>query len=100
MLDDALDIKFKEAIRIANEKIPKDSVPQDLQLVLYAYYKQGLSETINYGSHGYENDELINAFKLNAWMQVSSLSADEAKKRYIQIINDLLQEQEDNSSKK
>ena len=39
----SLDEKFKEAIQNANEKIPKTSVPQEVLLVLYAYYKQALS---------------------------------------------------------
>ena len=51
----SLDERFKEAVRIANEQIPKPSVPQDVQLVLYAYYKQALSENISYGHHGYES---------------------------------------------
>lgn len=89
---DSLDQKFKEAIQIANTQIPKDSVPQDLQLILYAYYKQGLSENINYSQHGYESDELVNAFKMNAWMQVRHLSADDAKEKYIEIIYNLLKD--------
>lgn len=88
----SLDERFKEAIRIANELIPKPSVPQDVQLVLYAYYKQALSENISYSHHGYESDELITAFKQNAWMQVRHLSADEAKEKYIEIINQLLKD--------
>ena len=94
MSKQSLDERFKEAIRIANEQIPKTSVPQDVQLVLYAYYKQALSENISYNHHCYESDELITAFKQNAWMQVRHLTADEAKEKYIENINQLLKDRQ------
>ena len=90
----SLDERFQEAIRNANEKIPKTSVPQDVQLVLYAYYKQALSENISYSHHGYESDEVITAFKQNAWIQVRHLSASEAKEKFIEIINQMLKDRQ------
>jgi acyl-CoA-binding protein len=33
---------------------------------------------------------LRDAFKINAWMQISHLTADEAKEYYIEIINSIL----------
>ncbi|WP_396181057.1 acyl-CoA-binding protein [Flavobacterium sp.] len=90
----SLDERFKEAIQNANEKIPKTSVPQDVQLVLYAYYKQALSGNISYSHHGYESDEVITAFKQNAWMQVRHLTANEAKEKYIEIINQMLKDRQ------
>jgi len=36
--------------------------------------------------------DLRNAFKLNAWMQVKHLKPDDAKAEYINIINQLLKE--------
>ena len=41
--------------------------------------------------HLSENFDLRNAFKTNAWMQISHLSVDESKEQYIEIINSLLQ---------
>jgi diazepam-binding inhibitor (GABA receptor modulator, acyl-CoA-binding protein) len=41
----------------------------------------------------YQNpQDIINAFKLNAWMQVKHLSIDDAKQQYIAIINQLMKE--------
>jgi acyl-CoA-binding protein len=62
-----------------------------VQLVLYGLYKQASSESTN-RIHYQNPQDLINAFKLNAWMQVKHLTADEAKEKYIEIINSLLKE--------
>lgn len=85
-----LNTLFDEAFANA-QLIPQESVPQDMQLVLYGLYKQASSESTN--RMQYQNpQDLINAFKLNAWMQVKHLSPDEAKEKYIAIINTLLKE--------
>ena len=81
---------FEEAFANA-QLIPQESVPQDLQLVLYGLYKQATSGTKN--QLYFQNpQDLKNAFKFNAWMQVKHLSIDEAKLQYIEIINKLMQE--------
>ena len=36
--------------------------------------------------------DIRNAFKLNAWMQVKHLSIEEAMEKYIEIINNLMKE--------
>jgi len=81
-----LDIRFKEAVEKALQ-MTQSSLPQDVQLRLYAYYKQATFGTAIY-NHS-ENFDLRNAFKTNAWMQISHLSIDEAKEKYIEIINSL-----------
>lgn len=81
-----IDIRFQEAVERAIT-IPQANLPQDVQLRLYAYYKQatfGTPET-NYSN----NFDLRNAFKTNAWMQISHLSPDEAKELYIEAINSI-----------
>jgi hypothetical protein len=35
-------------------------------------------------------EKKLNAFKTNAWMQISHLSEEEAKEKYIEMINELL----------
>ncbi|WP_396161355.1 acyl-CoA-binding protein [Flavobacterium sp.] len=85
-----LNTLFDEAFANA-QIVPQDSVPQDVQLVLYGLYKQASSESTN-RIHYQNPQDLINAFKLNAWMQVKHLTADEAKEKYIEIINSLLKE--------
>lgn len=82
-----LDERFKEAVAIA-DTMTQASLPQDVQLRLYAYYKQatfGMVDPSTISSTFYLRD----AFKTNAWMQISHLSADEAKELYIQSIMEL-----------
>lgn len=83
MAEKELDIRFQEAVEIAT-RISQSSLPQDVQLRLYAYYKQATFGTINYNSSS--DFDLRNAFKTNAWMQISHLSIDEAKEHYIEAI--------------
>ncbi|MFT3796771.1 acyl-CoA-binding protein [Flavobacterium sp.] len=83
MSEKDLDTRFKEAVEIADTMSQSD-LPQDVQLRLYAYYKQATSgsPTANFSA----NFDLRNAFKTNAWMQISHLSIDEAKELYIEAI--------------
>ncbi len=82
-----LDTRFLEAVEIASE-MTQASLPQDVQLRLYAYYKQATFGTINYNQSS--NDDLRNAFKTNAWLQISNLTVEEAKELYIEAINALV----------
>ena len=82
-----LDTRFQEAVEIASE-MTQASLPQDVQLRLYAYYKQATIGTINYNQSS--NDDFRNAFKTNAWLQISNLSVDESKELYIEAINALV----------
>lgn len=84
-----LDIRFQEAVEIAS-KMSQTTLPQDVQLRLYAYYKQATTGTISY-NYTPEFD-LRSAFKTNAWMQISHLSIDEAKELYIAAINEIANE--------
>ncbi|WP_333600282.1 acyl-CoA-binding protein [Flavobacterium sp.] len=86
MSEKELEIRFQEAVETAS-KMTQSSLPQDVQLRLYAYYKQATFGTIDYNSAS--NFDLRNAFKTNAWMQISHLSVDEAKELYIEAINSL-----------
>ncbi|MGG7036866.1 MAG: acyl-CoA-binding protein [Flavobacterium sp.] len=87
MSDTELDIRFKEAVEAAS-KMTQSSLPQDVQLRLYAYYKQATMGTV--GRPRTSINDLRNAFKLNAWMQISHLSVDEAKALYVEAINKIL----------
>jgi acyl-CoA-binding protein len=87
MTNQDLESKFQEAVAAAIE-MTQASLPQDVQLRLYAFYKQAtfghvdLQQSATY--------HLRDAFKINAWMQISHLTADEAKEYYIEIINSIL----------
>jgi acyl-CoA-binding protein len=87
MNDKDVNTRFLEAFEIAS-KMTQASIPQDVQLRLYAFYKQATYGTLSY-NHS-ESFDLRNAFKTNAWIQVSHLSVDEAKENYIELINSLL----------
>lgn len=81
-----LDTRFNEAVEKASQ-MTQASLPQDVQLRLYAYYKQA---TIgNMEIRQTSNFHLRDAFKTNAWMQISHITADEAKENYIEIIHSL-----------
>ena len=87
MIEKDLDTRFQEAVEIAFE-MTQASLPQDVQLRLYAYYKQATFGTLDLKQ--ISNFDLRNAFKTNAWMQISHITSDEAKEQYIEIINSLV----------
>ncbi|AWI26696.1 acyl-CoA-binding protein [Flavobacterium pallidum] len=87
MEPEGLNKRFNDAVEIAGE-MTQSSLPQDIQLRLYAFYKQATFGTIDNSQHA-SNFDLRNAFKTNAWMQISHLSADEAKEAYIELIHSL-----------
>lgn len=87
-MNDDLENRFLEAVEIAS-KMTQASLPQDVQLRLYAFYKQATFGTLSY-NHS-ESFDLRNAFKTNAWIQISHISVEEAKQNYITIINSLIE---------
>ena len=87
MIEKDLDTRFIEAVEIAS-KMTQASLPQDVQLRLYAYFKQATFGSLSY-NHTDSND-LRNAFKTNAWIQVSHLTIEEAKEKYIEIVNSII----------
>jgi len=86
MTEKDLDIRFSEAVEKALN-MTQASLPQDVQLRLYAFYKQATFGSANYNQS--EHFDLRNAFKTNAWMQISHITVEEAKESYIEIINSL-----------
>ena len=80
-----LDKQFREAYEKASNMT--ESLPQDVMLKIYAYYKQATSDVEQ--SHHHQSYDLRNAFKINAWMQVRHLSTEEAKRLYVDLINSI-----------
>ncbi|AUS05807.1 acyl-CoA-binding protein [Pseudotamlana carrageenivorans] len=76
-----LDMEFNQAVDRVNAY--KEPFPADTLLKLYAYYKKA---TNDYGRPK-SKKPIINAFKTNALFQVKGLSEDEAKQRYIDLVN-------------
>ena len=87
MIEKDLDTRFLEAVEIASE-MTQASLPQDVQLRLYAFYKQATFGTLDLKQTS--SYHLRDAFKTNAWMQISHLSPEQAKQQYIEIINILI----------
>ena len=87
MIEKDLDTQFQEAVEIASF-MTQASLPQDVQLRLYAFYKQATFDKANFALT--DNSDLRNAFKTNAWIQISHLTQDEAKKNYIELIHSLI----------
>lgn len=85
-MDEQLDITFQQAYqRAANTDM---DIAPDVKLRIYAYYKQATYG----GRHQFKSEEehtLVRAFKFNAWQQVQHLSKNEAKKAYIDLVNQL-----------
>lgn len=86
MAEKDLDTRFQEAFEKASNMT--EQLPQDVMLRIYAYYKQATHDTIGYKQ--LSTNDLRNAFKTNAWMQISHISPEEAKELYIETINSLL----------
>jgi len=86
MLEKELDTRFEEAVEIANT-MTQAELPQDVQLRLYALYKQSTHGTID--NRIYPVYDLRNAFKMNAWMQISHLTQDECKELYVEAITSI-----------
>ncbi len=81
MTPEELDIAFTNAVKSINNHT--DPFPADVLLKLYAYYKHATNDQSSPGS----SNPLINAFKINALFQSQGLSQDEAKRLYIEAVN-------------
>ncbi|MEE9348712.1 MAG: acyl-CoA-binding protein [Flavobacteriaceae bacterium] len=77
-----LDKKFNKAYEIASAMTKV--LPPDVMLHFYAYYKIGCNNSSLHMPSG--NSELRNGFKLNALFQFNAVSADEAKEKYIALV--------------
>lgn len=86
MTEKDLDTRFMEAFEIAS-RMSQSDLPQDTQLRLYAYFKQGSVGTPSANFNA--NFDLRNAFKTNAWMQIRDMSAQEAKENYIALVESI-----------
>ena len=81
MTPEELDITFEDAVdRINNHT---ELFPADFLLRLYAYYKKA---TNNYERPS-SRTPIINAFKTNALFQIKNISESDAKKTYIDLVN-------------
>lgn len=84
-MEDDLNVKFNEAYEKASKL--EEKLAPDIMLRLYAYYKQAVKgDRFTFSEH----NDLKNAFKFNAWMQLRGMSVKEAKKEYIKLVNSII----------
>ena len=76
-----LDIDFEDAVNRVNSYT--EPFPADFLLRLYAYYKKA---TNDYGRPS-SRKQIINAFKTNALFQIENITEEEAKEKYIELVN-------------
>ncbi|MEM6722359.1 MAG: acyl-CoA-binding protein [Bacteroidota bacterium] len=81
MSNSQLDIAFNEAVERVNNCT--EAFPADLLLRLYAYYKRATNNDDKPSSRR----PIINAFKMNALLQMQDISPEEAKQEYIKLVN-------------
>lgn len=77
-----LDRRFNKAFEIASAMTKK--LPPDVMLRFYSYYKHATHKDSAVIPSG--NDMVRNAFKLNAYFQINNISVEEAKKKYIELV--------------
>ena len=76
------DHKFSRAYEMACNSDIK--LPPDIMLHFYAYYKKATHEE---GIYSHKNQEdLRNGFKANALLQIENLSKQEAREKYIEMV--------------
>ena len=76
------DIKFLKAFEKVNNTALK--FPPDIMLHFYAYYKRATQKNGNYTPGN--NEDIRNGFKANALLQVENLSQEEARNKYIEMV--------------
>lgn len=81
-----VDYKFQKAYEITSSMTEK--LPPDTMLKLYAYYKHA-TRGIHVVRPTGENN-VRNAFKLNAIFQLNNITEEEAKKEYIKLVEKII----------
>jgi len=82
MTDEELHKAFLKAVEFANNY--QKELPDDIKLQFYAHYKHAIENIGLYRPS--DKVELRSAFKLNALFQVKRISKEDAKRKYIQLV--------------
>lgn len=88
MTNEELNKAFDDAVKIVNQH--EEPFPADFLLCLYAYYKKATHNVDPPRSR----KPLINAFKANALFQTRGINVEDAKKKYIELVNEYFKKQE------
>lgn len=86
MTDEELHNAFLQAVDFANNY--NKVLPTDIKLQFYAHYKHAVEDIGFYRPS--DKVELRNAFKLNALFQVKRITKNEAKLKYIELVEKYL----------
>ncbi|HLN94465.1 MAG TPA: acyl-CoA-binding protein [Flavobacterium sp.] len=92
MDDKELEMRFRDAVDVAYN-LPEGSLAPDVQLRLYAFYKQATHGAPDYRPASESN--LRTAFKANAWLQISYLSPEDAMRHYIEMVDEIIKNREE-----
>lgn len=82
--EEEINVEFQKALEKANKTNQKFA--PDILLKFYAYYKHATEQSSL--SPSTEEKDVRSAFKLNALLQVKNLSPLEAKKKYIELVEE------------
>ncbi|HLU80548.1 MAG TPA: acyl-CoA-binding protein [Flavobacteriaceae bacterium] len=86
-----LDMEFQKAYERASTT--KKKLPQDVMLRLYAYYKHATEADLTHiQRQSTVGTELVSAFKLNSLFQIQNISRREAKQKYIDLVNEVIED--------
>lgn len=86
-----LDLAFKKAYKTVSETDYR--FKQDTLLYFYAFYKHATKEfNLEYKHHPNNDEQLVNAFKMNALFQIRHLSVKQSKIKYIELATKYLGE--------
>ncbi len=90
MTDQDLDKKFWHHVNEGNKMPPQTA---DNMLIAYGYFKQGTLGDNN-NERPTESSNVIETFKHDAWKRLEGMPMDEAKKKYIKMIQEMMAEYE------
>lgn len=81
-----LDKEFEKYVEIGNNMPPQAA---DDMLIAYAFYKQA-TEGNNDAPRPTESSNVVQTFKYDAWSRLEGMPQEEAKRRYIETIIELV----------
>jgi diazepam-binding inhibitor (GABA receptor modulating acyl-CoA-binding protein) len=88
---DDLDKQFEVSFNKMSEL--RKTIAPDIMLKLYAFYKQAsFGNKFSFKSGA----DVRDAFKFNAWMQLNGMSAEQAKREYVKLANQILNNKKQN----
>ena len=82
-----IDIKFNECVSLINGLTTTQNLTNDILLALYKYFKQATIGDCNQAKPYFFNYKA--AAKWEAWKSISGLDKQEAKNRYIELVESL-----------